>query len=317
MQKLPVAKHADLLVGLETGDDAAIYRLRGDLALVQTVDFFTPIVDDPYAFGQIAAANALSDIYAMGGVPFLALNVVCFPVKKLGTEILAEILQGGADKVAEAGAVLAGGHTVEDDVPKYGLAVSGTVPPDAVLTNATARPGNRLVLTKPLGTGVITTAIKADMCPEEVARAAIASMQALNAAAARVMREVGVEASTDVTGFGLLGHALEMAVASGVGLRIEAGAVPLLPGARELARMGLLPGGAHANARHVQGAVRFAQSVPQDLRDLLTDPQTSGGLLMAVIPEKTGELLERLHAAGVAAAAIGEVTGETGVIEVI
>lgn len=313
---MPLAKHAELLVGLETGDDAAVYRLQGNLALVQTVDFFTPIVDDPYAFGQIAAANALSDIYAMGGVPFLALNVVCFPVKKLGTEILAEILRGGAEKVAEAGAVLAGGHTVEDDVPKYGLAVSGTVPADAVLTNATARPGNRLVLTKPLGTGVITTAIKADMCPVEVAETAITSMRTLNAAAAGVMREVGIEASTDVTGFGLLGHALEMAVSSGVGLRIEAGAVPLLPGARELAQMGLLPGGAHANARHVQEAVRFAQNVPPDLRDLFADPQTSGGLLMAVTAEKAEDLLHRLHAAGVAAAAIGEVTDETGIIEV-
>lgn len=303
-------------MGLETGDDAAVYRLRGDLALVQTVDFFTPIVDDPYAFGQIAAANALSDIYAMGGTPFLALNVVCFPVKKLGTEILAEILRGGADKVAEAGVALAGGHTVEDDVPKYGLAVSGTVHPDAILTNATSRPGNRLVLTKPLGTGVITTAIKADMCPEEVAAAAIASMQALNAAAARVMREVGAEAGTDVTGFGLLGHALEMAVASKVGLRIEAASVPLLPGALELARMGLLPGGAHANARHVQESVRFAPGVPPELRDLLADPQTSGGLLMAVAPEKTSELLERLHTAGVTAAAIGEVTDESGIIAV-
>ena len=296
-----------MLVGIDTLDDAGVYRLGPELALIQTVDFFTPVVDDPYLFGQIAAANALSDVYAMGGDPLTAMNIVCFPTRTGDPEVLAAILRGGLDKLKEAGAVLLGGHSVEDPEPKYGLAVTGVCHPERVITNAGARPGDLLVLTKPLGTGVITTALKAECAPPEAFRAAAETMAALNRDASLAMREVGVHACTDITGFGLLGHALEMARASGVALRFAAGAVPLLPFARDLAAQGFVPGGAYANRQHLAGHVTFDPGVPEELQMLLYDPQTSGGLLMAVAPERLAALLQALGQKQVTAAVIGRV----------
>jgi selenide,water dikinase len=296
-----------VLVGIETLDDAGVYRLGPELALIQTVDFFTPVVDDPYLFGQIAAANALSDVYAMGGDPLTAMNIVCFPTRSGDPEVLAAILRGGLDKLKEAGAVLLGGHSVEDAEPKYGLAVTGVCHPARVITNAGARPGDLLVLTKPLGTGVITTALKAECAPPEAFRAAAEAMTALNRDASLAMREVGVHACTDITGFGLLGHALEMARAGGVALRFAAGAVPLLPGARDLAAQGFVPGGTYANRQYLAGHVTFDPAVPEELQMLLYDPQTSGGLLMAVAPERLAALLNALRRRNVAAAVVGRV----------
>jgi len=304
---LPAMPSDRLLVGHGTYDDAGVYLLDEERALVQTVDFFTPIVDDPYLFGQIAAANALSDVYAMGATPLTALNIVCFPSRKLGPAVLREILRGGAEKVLEAGAVTVGGHTVEDEEPKFGLAVTGLVHPRRVMTNAGARPGDVLVLTKPLGTGVIATALKGEMAPPEAVAEAAAGMARLNREAAEVAAELELVACTDVTGFGLLGHAAEMALASGVGMRFWVEAVPLYPHARELAAMGLLPGGAHANRQHFGRLVRFDPGVAEVEQDLLFDPQTSGGLLLAVPPDKQEQCLARLAERGVAAAAVGEV----------
>jgi len=310
MRRLRLPSDPRLVVGPATADDAAVWRLDNGMALVQTVDFFTPIVDDPYLFGQIAAANSLSDIYAMGAKPLLALNIVAFPLCSLGVDVLAAILQGGADKVAEAGAVVAGGHSVDDPEPKYGLAVTGMAAADRVLANAGARPGDALVLTKPLGTGILATAARAEMFLAGVA-AAEASMAALNRAAAEVMAGFSVHACTDITGFGFLGHAREMAAASGVSLEIQSQAVPLLPEAAEAAAMGLVPAGAYANREFLQGAVFFAPEVPENLRDLLFDPQTSGGLLLAVDETAAADLVAALRAAGVAAAAIvGRVSGQ-------
>ena len=310
MRRLRLPSDPRLVVGPATADDAAVWRLDNGMALVQTVDFFTPIVDDPYLFGQIAAANSLSDIYAMGAKPLLALNIVAFPLCSLGVDVLAAILQGGADKVAEAGAVVAGGHSVDDPEPKYGLAVTGMAAADRVLANAGARPGDALVLTKPLGTGILATAARAEMFLAGVA-AAEASMAALNRAAAEVMAGFSVHACTDITGFGFLGHAREMAAASGVSLENQSQAVPLLPEAAEAAAMGLVPAGAYANREFLQGAVFFAPEVPENLRDLLFDPQTSGGLLLAVDETAAADLVAALRAAGVAAAAIvGRVSGQ-------
>ncbi len=288
---------------METSDDAAVYRLNSQLATIQTVDFFTPMVDDPYLFGQIAAANALSDVYAMGGTPLLALNIVCFP-SCLPASILAEILKGGADKVLEAGAVIAGGHSVQDDEPKYGLAVTGLVHPDRIYSNATARAGDRIILTKPLGSGILNTGIKADLVEKEDMARALQTMAALNKAAAEVMVETGVSACTDITGFGFLGHAAEMLKASGLSLRVYASEVPVLSGARELARMGIIPAGAYNNRSHLGDGVVMEEGVCREEMDILFDPQTSGGLLMAVAPEKSALLIERLHGAGVTEARV-------------
>lgn len=294
-------------MGLDTSDDAAVYRLNEEIATIQTVDFFTPMVDEPYFFGQIAAANALSDVYAMGGTPLLALNIVCFP-SCLSPDILAEILRGGADKVAESGAIVAGGHSVQDDEPKYGLAVTGLVHPQRIYSNATAAPGDLLILTKPLGTGIINTAVKADMVGQETRDKAIATMAALNQQAARVMLEVGASACTDITGFGLLGHAGEMAAASGLSIKIYAAAVPVLPEVKDLARMGIIPAGAYHNRNHLGERLRIESGVTREEVDIFCDPQTSGGLLMAVPPRQATKLLNRLHDSGVAEAAIiGEV----------
>lgn len=303
LRLLPLPADPRLLVGPHTSDDAAVYQLSEEEALIATVDFFTPVVDDPYTFGQIAAANALSDVYAMGGRPLLGLNLVGFPTC-LPVEVLTEILRGGADKVREAGAILAGGHTVQDEEPKYGLAVVGVAHPRRLWRNSTAREGDALILTKPLGTGVINTAAKAEMAPPEAATAAAATMRSLNAAAAAALQEVEVHACTDVTGFGLLGHAAEMAEASGVTLRLQAGAVPFLPGARDLALLGMFPAGAYANRHWWEERVR-SEVEETDLL-LLCDPQTSGGLLAAVPARQAERALAELAARGTPGFVIGE-----------
>ncbi len=280
LRRLPQSADPRLLVGVSTADDAGVYLLDDNTALILTVDFFTPIVDDPYTFGQIAAANALSDVYAMGGRPLTALNIVAFPACELDGETLPAILRGGADKVAEAGAVIAGGHTIDDAQPKYGLSVTGVVHPGKIWTNAGARPGDALVLTKPIGTGVLATAAKAGMFPAGVA-ASIETMAALNAKAAAAAADHPIHACTDITGFGLLGHLFELAGASGMRAEIASAALPLLPDAAEAAAMGLVPAGAYRN-RDYLAAVTFAAGVPEPLRDLCFAPQTSGGLLFAL-----------------------------------
>jgi len=297
-----------LLVGLGTPDDAAVYRLNAEQAIVATTDFFPPVVDDAYTFGAIAAANALSDIYAMGGAPLFALNLVGFP-DDLDPAILSEILRGGAEKVREAGALIAGGHTVTDAEPKYGLAAIGLVHPQRVFTKGGARPGDALILTKPIGTGAMTTALKrgvdADTFPDFAAQleSAVASMTTLNAAAARALRSLGdgvVHACTDITGFSLLGHAWEMASQSGVSLRFALPRVPWLPGARDLAAAGYTPGGTDRNAHAIAPYVTFAESVTEVDKLLLFDPQTSGGLFVAVAGEDVERTLAALAAEGAA-----------------
>jgi selenide,water dikinase len=303
----------DVLVGLGMADDAAVYRLNDEQAIVATTDFFPPVVDDPYTFGAIAAANALSDIYAMGGEPLFCLNLAGFP-DTLDLDILGEILRGGAEKVREAGAVVAGGHTVTDHEPKYGLVAIGTVHPMRILTKGGAQPGDALLLTKPIGTGVITTALKAQAASEADVADAVASMLALNAAAGRALRSLGadVHACTDVTGFGLLGHAMEMAEQSAVAMRVRAREVPLLPGARAYAAAGHTPGGTQRNLDHVQAHVRFGPAVDTVDRLLLCDPQTSGGLLAAVEGAAVGRAREACAAAGVASVIIGSVEAGAG-----
>lgn len=298
LRQLDFPVNENLLVGVETADDAAVYKLNDQLALVQTVDFFTPMVDDPYLFGQIAAANALSDIYAMGSRPLIAMNIVAFPSKTMSTDVLREILRGGGDKVREAGAVLAGGHTVEDAEPKYGLAVTGLIAPDKVVTNSGGQEGDLLYLTKPLGVGVLTTALKGGLASPEEEGQLIELMTTLNRSGAEAMVEAGVKCCTDITGFGLLGHLREMAVASGLDCRLEADRIALLPGALDYARMGLIPAGMYSNREYLEEYVEFAEGIPQELQDLLFDPQTSGGLLLAVCPEKKDLLLEEFKKRG-------------------
>ncbi len=286
-----------------------MYRLTEGLALIQTVDFFTPIVNDPYRFGQIAAANALSDVYAMGGRPLTAMNIACFPLKTTPAEVLKAILQGGLDKVHEAGALLVGGHSVEDPELKYGLAVTGIVHPEKIWTKAGAQPEDVLILTKPLGTGIIATALKGRLASPEAEAAIIQVMSALNKAAAEALDGLEVHAVTDITGFGLLGHGLEMAQASQAELTIYASQVPILPWAREYAEMGLVPGGSHANLRFCEKHLKTDPGVDQVTLDLLADAQTSGGLLVALSPLHKDVYLSRLQRFGVEhAAVIGEVT---------
>jgi selenide,water dikinase len=314
----PRLDNPDVLVGQETGDDAAVYRLGPDLALVVSTDFFTPIVDDAYTFGAIAAANALSDIYAMGGQPLLAVNLVAFPIKELGLEILADILRGGQDKVREAGIDILGGHSIDDHEPKYGLAVTGTVHPDRVRRNRGGRPGDRLVLTKPLGTGVISTAIKHQVAPPESEAAAIENMLRLNRDAADAMATVEVHAATDITGFGLLGHLHAMARASGVAAQIEAALVPLLPGAEMLAEAGEVPGGTRSNERFLASRVRWPAHLSAARQTLLCDAQTSGGLLLAVPGSEVDRLLSALKEKKVTGSVIGQLTeGDPGSILVV
>jgi selenide,water dikinase len=294
----------NLLVGMERPDDAGVYRIAPDLALILTLDFFTPIVDDPYDFGQIAVANALSDVYAMGGKPLLAMNIICFPEKAMDVAILQEVLRGGSDKMAEAGVLLVGGHSVDDPELKYGLSVTGTVHPDRVLKNTGCVPGDALILTKPLGCGIISTAIKADAASSEAQAKIIASMKTLNRKSAEIMEGQGVHACTDVTGFGLLGHACEMVEGTGAGMVIRASAVPVFPEALEYAASGLVPGGAYRNRDFRAGMVDMHGGVGDTFSAILYDPQTSGGLLIALPEAEAGGLLNRLREAGVREASI-------------
>ncbi len=307
-----------MLVGINTADDAGVYLLNSDVALIQTVDFFTPIVDDPYVYGQIAAANALSDVYAMGGRPLTALNIICYPTACGDLETMEKILLGGADKVGEAGALLVGGHSVEDREPKYGLSVTGIVHPSRLVTNRGAREGDFLLLTKRLGTGVISTALKAELAPPAVLEIACREMAALNRGAAEAMQEAGVSACTDITGFGLLGHALELARASQVHLTIYAKRLPLIPQVEDLAASGLIPAGAYTNRDWAAPYVEFAAEVPGVLQDLLYDPQTSGGLLIAVAPDRLDALCAAMEKHAVASwVLVGRATsGRAGTISV-
>jgi len=311
LSQLPTSYHPDLLSQDIPFADSAIYRLSESQALVQSVDFFTPVVDDPYRYGQIAAANSLSDLYAVGARPILALNLVSFPINCLEPEILLEILKGGSERVAAAGAVIAGGHSVEDEEPKYGLSVTGLVDPRQMVTACGCRPGDQLILTKPLGTGLLATAIKGEMISEADIPEAIEGMITLNRAASEVMLEVGVSGCTDITGFGLVGHATEMASASQIAMTIFAGDLPLYPRAREMAELGLVPVGAHRNRKFYFSKVHGQEGCDPVLLDILSDPQTSGGLLIAVAPEKTDTLKTALERRGVPAFPVGAVRAGT------
>ncbi len=309
LRSLPVVTHPNLLVGSETFDDAGVYKLTDDLALVQTLDFFTPIVDDPYDFGRIAAANSLSDVYAMGGRPLTAMNIVCFPIKELSKDILKNILRGGMEKLQEAGTVLVGGHSVDDREVKYGLSVTGLIHPDRIVTNKGARTGDKLILTKPIGTGVIATAIKAKLADDSTIRRSTEIMSALNDKASRAMVDYGAHAGTDVTGFGLGGHLLEMARAGRCAITVYADKVPLIPGAREYALTGLIPAGSYAIKHFCEHSVDIHRGVETVLVDLMFDAQTSGGLVFALEAAKAMDCVEALKMSGVEdAAIIGEVS---------
>jgi len=311
LSRLPLITDPNLIAGIERAEDAGVYRLTDELALIQTLDFFTPIVDNPYDFGQIAAANALSDVYAMGGKPLTAMNIVCFPEKTMDITILSDVLTGGLDKMREAGVLLVGGHSVEDPELKYGLSVTGTIHPKQVIFNTGARTGDRLILTKPLGTGIISTALKGGAADEKSVAAITASMAALNRTAAELMQETGVNAATDVTGFGLLGHAGEMINGTDVSMVINSSAVPFFPEARGFADMGLVPAGLHRNREFRRDMVVIDEKVPHYLADILFDPQTSGGLLIAVPAARAEALLKKMRDSGVTGAAIiGEVVAE-------
>ncbi|MFH0921733.1 MAG: selenide, water dikinase SelD [Fibrobacterota bacterium] len=304
-----VPVNGNLLVGIEKFDDAGVYKLTDDIALVQTLDFFTPIVDDPFLFGMIAATNALSDVYAMGGEPLTAMNIVCFPSATMDKSVLAEIVKGGIEKIREAGAVLAGGHSIMDTEVKYGLSVTGQVHPLKIWKNSTARVGDKAILTKPLGCGVLSTALKQEKINEAEAREAFASMALLNKSAKRIIEKYRVRACTDVTGFSLMGHGLEMAEGSGLCLRIDASAVPVMDGVLELIRAGAVPGGTRRNMKYYQPRTSIPASLALPL-EILFDPQTSGGLLAALAPEDAEACVRELRAAGLAKAAmVGEFFG--------
>lgn len=301
----------NLLVGLETSDDAGVYRISEDQALIQTVDFFTPIVDDPRMFGQIAAANALSDVYAMGGRPLTVLNIVAFPVKTLDPSILADILRGASEKVQEAGAVLVGGHSIDDKEPKFGMSVTGTVHPDKIWTNSGAQPGDALILTKPIGVGIQTTAIQRDAISANQLEQVMQTMAALNKTASETLQGYQVHACTDVTGFGLLGHAKEMACGAGVGLEITYTSVPILEGTRELAEQGMVPGGSKANHKWLKENVQYAETIDEISQFILCDAVTSGGLLVALPEAEAEDAVKKLQAAGVKhASVVGKVVAE-------
>ena len=295
-------------MGIERAEDAGVFKLTEKLAIIQTLDLFTPIVDDPYDFGQVAAANSLSDVYAKGGVPITAMNIVCFPVKKMNIAVLHEILRGGLDKMREAGVVLLGGHSVDDNELKYGLSVTGTIHPKKVVRNNGAKPGDKLILTKKLGTGIISTGIKAGEVSKSTIKTLTQSMTALNKAASEVMMSVGVHGCTDITGFGFLGHAAEMLEETENGMVIDSGNIPFFPDAKALLASGFVPGGLYRNRDFRKNMVEFGPDVPDYIADMLFDPQTSGGLLIAVSKIKASRLLETLHGAGVENAAIvGEI----------
>ncbi len=319
VQAVPVTD-PDLLVGFDTSDDAAVYRLRDDLAVVVTTDFFTPIVDDPYDWGRIAATNALSDVYAMGGTPLLALNLVAWPRDGLPFDLLARVLEGGQDVVRGAGALVAGGHSIDDAEPKYGLAVVGTVHPDRVLTNAGARVGDVLVLTKPIGLGVISTALKRGAADDGLVATAVTIMTTLNAGARDAAVALGdaVHAATDVTGFGLLGHLRELCAGSGLAAELDAAAVPVIDGVRDLVAAGMVAGGTQRNHAFIADSVDFG-ALPLDAQYLLADAQTSGGLLLAVAPERADDLVAGLRAHHtLAAAVVGRtVAGPAGTIRIV
>ncbi len=308
-------KHPDLLVGAETGDDAAVYRINDETALIVTVDFFPPITDDPYEYGAIAAANSLSDVYAMGGKPLIALNVVGFPAS-LDMEILGRTLQGGYAKAAEAECLIVGGHTVDDPEPKYGLSVIGVVEPGKQVSNAAAKPGDVLILSKPIGTGIITTAGKQGVADPDVMASAVETMAALNRPAAEAMMKVGVNSATDITGFGLLGHLKGMVRGSGVAAEISLAGVPVLPGVRQLLANGIAPGGTHRNVSSVADVVTWGDGLTEEDQLLLCDAQTSGGLLISVPAEKQRDLVDALRAAGAQSyAVVGRITdGKAGTI---
>jgi selenide,water dikinase len=305
---LPLAADPNLITGMERAEDAGVYKLSEELAIVQTLDFFTPIVDDPYSFGQITAANALSDVYAMGGKPLTAMNIVCFPVKTMDISILREILTGGLDKMREAEVTLVGGHSVEDNELKYGLSVTGIIHPQRVVQNTGARIGDRLILTKPLGVGIINTALKGGMVDEATIDKVTRCMATLNRRASELMQEIGVNACTDITGFGLLGHGCEMIEGTEAGMAIDSAVVPYFPEAKGLAEMGLVPGGLHRNRDFRAHMVKISEQVPVYLTDIFFDPQTSGGLLISLPAKKATELIGLMHNEGINdAAIIGEI----------
>jgi selenide,water dikinase len=310
---LPRIEDENLIVGMETFDDAGVYRLTKDIALVQTVDVFTPIVDDPYIYGSIVAANSMSDVYAMGGKPLLAMNILGFPIGKLDISIMTEILKGGTEKIKEAGVVLVGGHTIDDPELKYGLSVTGIISPDKVITNANAKVGDLLILTKPIGMGIIGAGIKSEILSQkdEIVQKACLIMQTLNRTASELMQEIGVNSCTDITGFGLLGHAHEMANGSNKALIINAGKVPILDGVIDLAKSGNIKSGSMVNREFLTDSVIFKDDILTEIKDILFDPQTSGGLLISVERKKAELLLYNLHNAGVSdASIIGEVLEE-------
>ncbi len=304
--------------GMAGSDDAGVYRLSEDTAIIQTVDFFTPIVDDPYMFGQIAAANSLSDVYAMGGRPLTAMNIVCFPIDTMDITVLKDILRGGVDKMAEAGVVLLGGHSVNDAELKYGLSVTGTVHPERMVTNEGAAAGDKLILTKKLGTGILGSALKSGVLNSQTQTAMMKSMAALNSTASRLMQEEGIHACTDVTGFGFLGHLTQLLKNSRVGAVVNSAAVPLFNNVVECLGKGLRPGGLERNREYYSPAVKIESGVPEHIVDILYDPQTSGGLLISLAGEKAEGLLDKLGRAGIVGAAIvGEITaGPAGVVTV-
>jgi selenide,water dikinase len=318
LKGLPQLTHPDLIVGMDRVEDAGVFKITEEIAIVQTLDFFTPVVDDPYIFGQIAAANSLSDVYAMGGKPLTAMNIVCFPVQTMDISVMHKILLGGIDKMREAEVVLVGGHSVDDQELKYGLSVTGRIQPHKVLRKEGSRCGNKLILTKPIGTGIINTAAKGDMASKESISRVIKSMTTLNRKASEIMLEVGVDACTDVTGFGLLGHACEMIENTLQGTIIYAEKVPLFPDTLKMADIGLIPGGLYRNRDFRKADVHISQDVNPTLADVLFDPQTSGGLLISVSAVKADRLLQKLHQAGIMEAAIiGEITDQhPGKIEV-
>lgn len=298
-------------MGIDTSDDAAVYKIDDDNAVIETLDFFTPVVDDPYTFGQIAAANSLSDVYAMGGKPLFALNIVCFPTC-LSADVLGEILKGGANKVMESGAVIAGGHSVSDKEPKYGLAVTGIVNPSKILTNAGAKPGDVIILTKPLGVGIINTAVKAEIAPSRNADDVVSTMSYLNRYASEISLKYGINSCTDVTGFGFLGHLYEMASGSGVSVRVRYDRIRVLEGAEGFASMGIIPAGAYRNRDYLKDRVKFRDGLEDYKKDILFDPQTSGGLLLSVKREDAPALMAELERIQTPCSIAGEVMEPDG-----
>lgn len=311
MSSLDVRSHPDLLVGLETPDDAGVYQISEDIALIQTLDFLTPVTDDPFEFGQIAAANSLSDIYAMGGTPLTVMNIVCFPSCDLPESALTQTLKGGVEKINEACATLVGGHSVDDDEFKYGLSVTGLIHPGKILTNAGAQIGDAIVLTKSIGTGVLSTAVKAKLVSDPEILEGVRVMAQLNKGAAEVMGAFEVHACTDVTGFGLAGHLLEMAKGSEKCITLDTQKVKLIGRVYEFASMGLLPAGAHKNRKFFESAVEIEPSVNRSLSDLMFDPQTSGGLLISMKKEDAPNCVETLNYQGISASIVAEVTGDS------